>query len=376
MRCMQNTSPNKRAILILLVDKRTSQSDIDARVTELWQLIQTLAGIDTIELFIQKGKPFDSTYIGTGKVEEVATFVKNNEIDVVIIGDTLDPTQKFNLTKRMWDDNPQIAVWDRIDLILEIFSKNAHTAEATLQIKLARMRHMGPAIFHMGEVLSRQGGGVGTRGIGETNTERMKRHWRREIKRTKDELTKLTKTRTNQINRRKALGLKTVSLVGYTNAGKTTLFNALTKKKKKVQDALFATLDSAVGQLYIPAIGQQVIVSDTIGFIKNLPPELIDAFGSTLLASVHADVILHVVDASDPAMIDNITVVTDILHQLDIPDEKIIMVYNKSDITSTDTPTIDTHAYPYPHVRISAKTGDGIDTLLSEILPLRLSDDV
>ena len=159
---------------------------------------------------------------------------------------------------------------------------------------------MGPRIFGMGMILSRQGGGIGTRGIGETNTELMKRHWKQAIKKVYDTLEKSVASRERQMDHRKNLGLQTISIVGYTNAGKTSLFNILTHKKHVVENALFATLDSTVGEIYMQSLQKKVLISDTIGFIANLPPSLIEAFKSTLMESVHADIILHVIDASDP----------------------------------------------------------------------------
>lgn len=357
-------------LFVCLFSPKLGQSEIEKDITELWNLVASMGDAVVVDCILQKGPSYPATYIGPGKAREVAEYLKNHTLDVITINGILTPNQKFNLTKMFWDINPKIEVWDRVDLILAIFSRHAHTTEAKLQISLARMRHMGPSIFGMGMVLSRQAGGIGTRGIGETNTELMKRHYKREIKRVTDAIVHLTDNRRRQIENRKNMGLQTISLVGYTNAGKTSLYNALTHKKNLVENALFATLDSAVGKIYIPELGRTVVVSDTIGFIKDLPPELIEAFTSTLLESVIADVVLHVIDASDKDMVEKIDVVEGILKELTIPEEKVILVFNKIDaVPSLDKQKIIERVTPYPSVFLSAITLEGVDSLLKTILP-------
>lgn len=367
---MEHVARPLTMLFVCLVDPKLGRSEVEKDITELWNLAQSMGDTVVVDLIIQKGPAFSATYIGPGKAREVAEYLTRNSVDVVTMNGILTPNQKFNLTKMFWDINPKIEVWDRVDLILAIFSRHAHTTEAKLQIEVARMRHMGPSIFGMGMILSRQAGGIGTRGIGETNTELMKRHWKREIKRVTDAIGKLTDNRRRQIENRKNMGFQTISLVGYTNAGKTSLYNALTHKKNLVENALFATLDSAVGKIYIPELGRTVVVSDTIGFIKDLPPELIEAFTSTLLESVTADVVLHVIDASDKDMVEKIDVVEGILKELTIPEEKVILVFNKIDaVPSLDKQKIIERVTPYPSVFLSARTLKGVDELLTTILP-------
>lgn len=357
-------------LFVCLFSPKLGQSEIEKDITELWNLVKSMGDAVVVDLLVQKGLPYPATYIGPGKAREAAEYLKNHTVDIVIINGILTPNQKFSLTKMFWDINPKIEVWDRVDLILAIFSRHAHTTEAKLQIALARMRHMGPRIFGMGMVLSRQAGGIGTRGIGETNTELMKRHWKREMKRVTDAILHLTDIRRKQIENRQNMGLQTISLVGYTNAGKTSLFNLLTHKKNLVENTLFATLDSAVGKIYIPQLARAVVVSDTIGFIKDLPPELIEAFTSTLLESVNADVVLHVIDASDRDLFEKIDVVVGILKELTIPEKKVILVFNKIDaVPSLDKQKIIERTIPYPHVFLSAITEEGVDALLGTILP-------
>lgn len=357
-------------LFVYLARPRMSRSEMEKDITELWQLVKTLGNAAVVDIITQHGAVTKSTYIGSGKTEEIAAYLETHQVDIILFNGQLKPGQKFNLTQQFWGIHPTIRVWDRVDLILAIFSLHAKTTEAKLQIELARMRHMGPRIFGMGHILSRQGGGIGTRGIGETNTELMERHWKNEIKKTKDDLAKLTCNRKRQIENRKNLGIQTVSIVGYTNAGKTALFNLLTHKKHLVENALFATLDSTVGEIYMPSLGKKVVISDTIGFISNLPPELIDAFASTLMESIHADVILHVIDASDQDMNGKIAVVNGILDGLHIPKDKEVLVFNKVDALSARTrEKIAAKAQNKPHIFVSAKTQEGIDALVSSVFP-------
>jgi len=371
---MKEISPSLHLLFVYLADSKLGKSEMEKDITELWNLVTSMGDAQVVDLFVQKGIPSPTTYIGQGKTLEIAEFLKTHSVDVIIVDGMLTAHQKFNLTKMYWDINPRIEVWDRVDLILAIFSRHAHTTEAKLQIELARMQHMGPSILGMGMVLSRQGAGIGTRGIGETNTELMKRHWKREIKRVTDTLAKLTDTRRRQIKHRKNIGLLTISLVGYTNSGKTTLFNLLTHKHNFVDNLLFATLDSTVGEIFIPQLGKTVVVSDTIGFIKDLPPDLIDAFKSTLLESISADIVLHVIDASDRDMFEKIDIVEGILEQLNIPPEKVVLVFNKIDIASSfDKKRITVRSTKYPHVFLSAKTHTGVDALFASLLPKLVS---
>lgn len=363
---MQTLNQPNRILLVYLGRPRISRSEMEKDITEMWQLVETLGNSSIVEIITQHG----STYIGSGKADEIIEYLKSHPIDTVLISGILKPNQKFSLIKQFWGIRQTIQVWDRIDLILAIFSQHAQTTEATLQIELARIRHMGPRIFGMGHILSRQGGGIGTRGIGETNTELMERHWKREIQKVRESLDKLTETRKRQIEHRKQLGIPTISIVGYTNAGKTSLFNMLTHKKHLVENALFATLDSTVGELFIPSLQKKVIISDTIGFISNLPPDLIEAFTSTLMESVHADMVLHVIDAADQDIKEKINVVENILDHLHIPQNKEIYIYNKIDLIKLENrEKLSRYANGAPYIYISTKTEDGIQDLISHVFP-------
>lgn len=368
---MQQMQRSTRFILVSLVSPRTRKHETLVELDELKQLVSTFGGATIVRVIQRKDTPDKNSYIGKGKTFEIAEMVEQDNIDVVVINAIVKPTQLFEIQKILQNNNQNIAVWDRIDLILQIFRKHAHTREAKLQIDLAAMRHMGPRIFGLGYELSRQGGGIGTRGIGETNIERMRRHWRREMKKAQDELAELVEERKRQIAKRKERGFKTISIVGYTNAGKSTLFNVLTGKQKLAQNVLFATLDSAVGKLYLPKLRQEVLVSDTIGFIQSLPPSLIEAFKSTLMESIEADVLLHVIDASDPRMEEKIHVVHDILEDLGISGKPQLYVFNKID---KESPLTKAQVYDLMHQYedfnpqfISAKTNEGIAELKQAI---------
>lgn len=312
------------------------------------------------------------TFIGKGKVEEAAEVIEKEKIDIVVINTVIKPSQIHALKLAFEKINPEIIVWDKVTLILEIFSRHASTAEAKLQIKLAKMRQMGPRIYGMGLEMSQQAAGVGTRGLGETNTELMLRHWRNEKRIVQKELESLIRQREQQIDRRRLEGLPTISLVGYTNAGKTTLFNRMTGQHDLVENALFATLDSTVNKFYLKGFNKEVYLSDTIGFIKDLPPQLIEAFKSTLLEAIHADVILHVIDTSDPRMDEKIKTVEEILGEIGIDTKKQIFVFNKSELVAEEQKREILKRYSaYSPQCISAQKGEGIEELfvtLSESL--------
>lgn len=344
---------------------------------ELESLIATLGGKIVDRIIERHFKPNNATYIGKVSLTQAMRKVKHERVDVVVLNAMLKPRQLHEIRQILEEANPSIEVWDRIDLILQIFDKHATTTEAKLQIKLARMRYMGPSIYGMGHVLSQQGGGIGTSGgAGETNTELMKRHWRNEMKTITGQLDKIEKSRRLQLERRKKSGFKTASIVGYTNAGKSSLFNALTGKNMLVEGVLFATLDNSIGKIYISQLQSEILITDTIGFIRNLPPRLLSAFTSTLMESMHADLLLHVIDMSDPEVDTKIDVVNDILRELGRDTDDIIYVFNKNDIASRDKKEYLLEKYArYSPLFISVKAGEGIGDI-KDRLTSRLTTNV
>lgn len=367
-----------RFLLVDVISPHTHVSQAVIDLGELESLVLTFGGEVVGRVFQHRVKPDKATYIGSGKLEEVKRFVLSRGIDVVVLNDIVDSGQIFRLEKALWEVNPRINVWDRVDLILHIFDNHASSAEAKLQIELARLQHLGPRIYGLGRTLfSRQAGGIGTRGVGETNIELMKRYIKERIKRIRKKLKKITLDRKKKIERRKSNGVFTVALVGYTNAGKTTLFNALTGKNKTIANILFTTLDSCLGRMknngFFP---KPVLISDTIGFIQDLPPSLIEAFQSTLMESVEADLLLHVVDASDKKMEQKIKVVEEILEDMSVAGEKSLLVFNKIDkISRLKREAIVKKYNSFPPVFISAKLGKGIEFLRQVVVERVLKFD-
>ncbi len=374
---MSTLSP--RAILVDVIPTQTDERTAVRRLAELEALTQTYGGIVIIKVIQKRDVPNYRTYIGPGKLEEIIKIAKAEKGDLLIINNQLKPKQMFEIEEILRPH--KIKAWDRVDLILKIFAKHAKTAEAKLQIKLAAIHHMGPRIFGMGMELMQQGGGIGTRGQGETNIEIMKRHLAEQARHVERELEHVAHTRAIHRARRERIGLQTVSIVGYTNAGKSSLLNALTKKGAYVADALFATLDTRVGKIWIPSSGQRpevrgqrlsapmaVLVSDTIGFIQDLPPQLIRAFRSTLEETVEADLLLHVIDINDPYLKEKIREVTEILEDLKIADTPTIYVFNKIDQAKrVPRATLGKRYQEFTPVFVSAVTGEGLDELKQQI---------
>ena len=379
-----------RAILIDIIPPQMKQPEAKRRLYELECLVNTYGGMVIIKIIQRRSVPDYKTYIGSGKLKEVVETAKREKVDIVIINNLLKPKQMLAIGEIMRHVGADqcvrpgrhmglpLRIWDRIDLILKIFQKHATTAEAKLQIKLAAIRHMGPRIFGMGMEMSQQAGGIGTRGIGETNIEIMKRHLALQTSQIEKKLEDASRSRSEHRKRRDRLGMKTVSIVGYTNSGKSSLLNALTHKGAYVANKLFATLDTRVAKLWL-AHDQQILLSDTIGFIQDLPPELISAFRSTLEETIEADLLLQVIDASDPYWHHQVQEVENILEQLGLIKTPKIYVFNKIDLVPRNQRTnvwaqhldksITTHYslpttnYKPPVCFVSCLTGEGLDKL-------------
>lgn len=355
-----------RVILIDLAEPYRHIDTVLSDLAELKSLVKTYGGVDVASMIQHRARPDKATFIGSGKVQELISLVQKEIVDIVVINAIVNPTQLHHLTELLWTVNPDIQVWDRIDLILNIFERHARSAEAKLQIEIARMQHMGHRIYGLGErYFSRQAGGIGTRGIGQTNIERMKLHLKNQIRIKKDELKKVERQRERQLQRRRENGIGSISIVGYTNAGKTSIFNLLTGKQNEVRDELFVTLDTTTGELP-HGKNKKMIVSDTIGFIQNLPLTLFESFRSTLMETVWSDVIIHVIDVSDEKMEEKISAVEQILSDLSVHSKKKIYLFNKIDLLGEKKQDViqmlkEKYTRYTPHF-ISIKDGQGVQS--------------
>lgn len=355
-------------MIVSLVPYDEDRATTRAHADEVESLVKTFGGIVCANISQNAARADGATYIGTGKAYQLADEATADEINVVVVNDNIKSSQLYTLKSIFEQKNPNIQIWDRTDLILQIFEKHAATAEAKLQIKLAYVGHKGPEARNINLSLSKQGSGVGARGLGETNTVLLRRMWKDEMRGIQKQLEKMSANRTHQMEHRRRIGLPTISIVGYTNAGKSTLFNVLSKKNAKVENALFVTLDSSVGKLYLPTLRCEAFITDTIGFIQNLPTELINAFTSTLLETVNADLLLHVIDISDDQMVNKIAVVEKILRTLKLQTKKQIYVFNKVDLATDDkTRELKEQFAPFHPQFISAKIGQGVAELVETI---------
>ncbi len=293
------------------------------------------------------------TYIGTGKLEEAKEICESCEIDVVICDGELTPTQGRVLEKIL-----KTRVIDRTVLILDIFAKNARSGEGKLQVELAQLKYSLPRLQGQGTALSRLGGGIGTRGPGETKLESDKRHIRRRIHTLEENLKELSKRRKLYRERRKKDGIVTAAIVGYTNAGKSTLLNTLADADVLAENKLFATLDPTARAIKLPD-GNEIMLIDTVGFISRLPHFLVEAFKSTLEEATNADILIILADASDSECENQLEVTKEILKELSKEEKPVITVYNKCDIAESYLLPVTRNT-----VKISALTGVGIDALL------------
>ncbi|MBQ7096959.1 MAG: GTPase HflX [Clostridia bacterium] len=317
------------------------------------ELLAETAGAEVVAHFVQNRPAVDNaTYVGEGKAEEICEFCENNEIDIVICDDELSGSQVRNL-----EDLVKTRVMDRSALIMDIFASRARTKEGKLQVELAQLQYYLTRLTGSFVNLSRLGGGIGTRGPGETKLETDRRHIRNRISVIRKQLDEVEKNRENQRKQRIKEGMQQIALVGYTNAGKSSLLNYLTDAGVLAEDKLFATLDPTARKLTLPD-GSPVVLVDTVGFIRKLPHHLIKAFHSTLEEAVIADVLVHVVDASSPQLDQNTEVVETLLTELGAAQKPIVTAFNKADLLQEFIPK------KQMSVDISAKTGYNVDRLL------------
>jgi GTP-binding protein HflX len=331
-----------------------------ASLEELAALTDT-AGADPVELVLQRrDTPDPATYIGSGKAQELRELGDALDIDLVVFDDELTPAQQRNLERLF-----EVDVVDRTALILDIFAQHARSQEGMVQVELAQLRYRLPRLRGRGHQLSQQGAGIGTRGPGETQLEVDRRRITTRMSRLEKELDRLAKNRATQRKARTRRSLTTVALVGYTNAGKSTLLNRLTEAEVLVEDRLFSTLDPATRRLRLPG-GETVLLSDTVGFVSRLPHQLVESFRSTLEVAADADLLVHVVDGAAAEAEMQIDAVHDVLREIHADAVPEMLVVNKADLARPDDVAALTGAHP-DAVVVSAVTGTGIEKLLDRI---------
>ena len=324
---------------------------------ELEELARTAGAVVAAKIIQKRDKPDSATYVGSGRLEEIKAFTEANDVDLLIFDGELTPSQQRNI-----EDETDIRVIDRTTLILDIFAARARSNEGKIQVELAQLKYSLPRLGGKGAEMSRLGGGIGTRGPGESKLESDRRHIRRRIQSLQEELVQIAKRRENLRARREKDGIETVAIVGYTNAGKSTLMNTLTNAGVLAENKLFATLDPTSRVLTLPD-GRTVMLIDTVGLVRRLPHQLVDAFRSTLEEAANATVILNLCDASDECCTEHLNVTMNLLAALGCADKPIISVLNKCDLCGG--------SFVLPaqgeFVMISAKTGEGLGNLLAKI---------
>jgi GTP-binding protein HflX len=351
----------EKVIAVGLILPQVTRTVADEHLEELAKLIETAGGSVVNRVFAKRNAPDSATYIGKGKAEEVASLYKKEGATLVVFDDDLSPAQIRNLEKVV-----EGKVIDRSALILDIFAGRARSREARTQVELAQLEYMLPRLTRAWTHLERQAGGIGTRGVGETQLEIDRRIVRTRIARLKTELEKIEQHRETQRKARQAA--YTVALVGYTNAGKSTLFNRLTRGGAEAMDKLFATLD-AKSQKAAFEMPRETVVIDTVGFIRKLPHHLVASFRSTMKEAATADLVLHVIDSSHPGFEEQREVGDEVLSDLGVEPAKVLEVYNKSDrLGDHERPSQRQHG-----VLVSAMTGDGIDRLIAMIRERQLA---
>lgn len=364
-----------KTIIIDIAPPWLSWEELSHRMDELESLVSTYGGVTIVRRVQKKLTPDYRTFIGTGKLDEIIATGEELGAELLIIGNIMKPAQVYNVNEYIRKTKSKIQAWDRVDLILKIFALHAVSPESKLQIELAAVKHMWPRIYGMGMELSRQWGwSKNAKWQWETNTEIMKRHLREKELEIHKKLETYQRTRALHRDHRKRKNLPTVGIVWYTNAGKSSFFNALTKKWVLAEDKLFATLGTSVWKVWLPkkwsdnpSEWSEILFNDTIGFIRDLPPSLIAAFRSTLEDSIESDILIHLIDASDMWMDEKIAIVDDTLAQI-WAHQKRIYVWNKVDLISTAD--VEALREKYAHLSpffISAYSWEGIDILREQL---------
>ena len=356
---METQETQAKAERVILVGVQTNETDVgfNYSLKELEQLTDTAQGVVVGQLTQKRSRVDSRTYLGKGKIEELRQLVEELEADTVIFNHELTPGQTRNI-----QDAVETKVIDRVQLILDIFAMHAKSKEGKLQVELAQLQYLLPRLAGQGINLSRLGGGIGTRGPGETKLETDRRHIRDQINDIRKELSKTEKHRELTRKQRKESNVFQIGLIGYTNAGKSTVLNKLTHAETYEENKLFATLDPLTRQLKLPS-GLNVTLTDTVGFIQDLPTQLIEAFHSTLEETRGVDLLLHIVDASAENMLEHERTVMSLMTDLKMDHLPILTVYNKSDL-------IEGAFYPdyFPNIVISARDDQDIELLLAQLM--------
>jgi GTP-binding protein HflX len=360
---IRRTPERSRAVLVALDIGRASKAE--DRATEASRLVES-AGVEVAQVIRgRRDRPDAATYAGSGKVEEIKAAAVEHGADVVVFDDTLSAAQVRNLERALSEGNSAVAVYDRTDLILNIFAQRARSHEGKLQVELARLEHLSTRLVRGWTHLERQRGSLGkTGGPGEKQIELDRRMIGEKVKKLKERIRKVERVRTTQRSARARSGVLRVALVGYTNAGKSTLFNQLTAKGESyVADKLFATLDTTTRRVYLGE-NAMIALSDTVGFIRDLPHMLVASFKATLEEAVQADLLLHVVDIANPQHHEQVEAVNEVLAEIGAADVPQLLVYNQID----RVPGMPAEVVRDPHgkilnIKVSAFTGAGIDPL-------------
>ena len=357
---MLDDMETERAVLVGL-HASVFKEDEDASwetLDELEALLETAGGECVGKMLQTRNAPDAHTFIGEGKLQELVTLARDNDATLIVFDNELSPSQM-----RVLEEATGRTVLDRSALILDIFAQRARTGEGKLQVELAQYQYILPRLAGMGKAMSRLGGGIGTRGPGETQLETDRRHIRRIIQNLQADLEQVRRVRSTQRRRREKNAMPMVALVGYTNAGKSTVLNRLTRSDIPANDRLFDTLDTTTRRLWLPELQREILLSDTVGFIRKLPTNLIEAFKATLEELRYADLLLHVIDVSAPDWEEQAKVTDALIRELGASATPVLRIYNKCDAIPALT--------ELPHTRdgvcISARTGEGVDTLLARI---------